>query len=220
MKKLIVFLCVWGGLMTYFDTFGQVPNDSIWITSGANILATAHRTHDTLANGNFSKTGDFTTICNGSSINLTINYNKPIHHCLWVTNLGASFNTFTITPTPANPFTDYYCYVYEDVLGVGILKGTVMVTVFTQQPPTLFDRTMDGVNTANADYCVGGVTIGYTGSQVDCTYQLQMYGTSTDVGLPFTGTGNAFTLPFTVPVSQYQMKITNNNCTVVDSDPF
>lgn len=130
-----VITAVWNGMawgMVFSFEKELVQNDSIWVTSGKNILAIGSHEKDAYANGVISRHGDLVMIPEGSPISLTINSTRSIHHVLWVANdvssLGDNSHQLTITVTPIMS-TDYTCYVYQDVDGQPVLMGNINVHV-------------------------------------------------------------------------------------------
>jgi len=181
-------------------------------------LTVGLRAHDTLTNGWIYKAGDYTRVCRGSSLDLTLHYSQTVHHVAWTSNpssVPALPGTFTITVSPTAT-TEYYGVVYYDNGSpTGLYVGTVMITIFVVELPTKYTITVDGVPGKIAhDHCTG-VVIGYTDSEIGATYQLQYFGTSIDVGGPIPGTGNAISLGLH-PAGQYQIHMTNAYCEDLD----
>jgi hypothetical protein len=174
-KKVLIMLMALIALAT--GTFGQAVVD---VSSGGVSL-----------NGGTSSGN--TTICAGSSLTMTVSY-PTIDHVVWTSNIGgaSSFspnnNSFTVTVNPT-VMTDYIVYVYDSPLS--IVPQYVTITVFVKPLPISQSVTANGVGSKVGHYCTAGTIFGLTSSEVGCTYQLQIDGTSTKVGLSVPGTGTA-----------------------------
>ena len=217
MKHLIWLFCA---LILLISTAVKGQNDSIWITdAGGNILTVGHRAHDTLDNGWIYKVGDVTTICTGSSIDLTLNASYAlIHHVLWVPNQGPPLpnpNAFTITVNPLVN-TDYSGYVYEDVGGVSTYRGMVKISVMLGPDPQTYTWILDNVSNGDtAHYCAGGEIMQYSDSEIGAIYQLMDWFTNNPVGSTVDGNGGQIDLP-AMPGGTYYLFIDNGICDIFD----
>lgn len=150
-------------------------------------------------------------MCSGDSIQFGVTYAAAIDHVVWTSNTGG---TFTPNNQNFNPVvhpvstTDYFVYVFDSPTNcVGFIK----VSVFIQALPLAQTVTANGVAIKTGRYCQGtaGTIFGLQNSQIGCTYQLQLDGTSTNVGASVSGTGTAITAPSAVASGSYQFNVTD-----------
>ncbi len=158
-----------------------------------------------------------TTICSGSSANLSVTFTGASPWIFSYTdgtstfsNVNSAFSPFTIPVSPTSS-TIYTLLSVSDANCTGTL-GTVSATVSVDSAP---DVTL-AVGAAVSPLCGGGsTTIDVTGSEIGISYQLR--NGVTNVGSAITGTGSTINLPTGVlnSTTTFNVLATHGVCTPV-----
>jgi len=195
MKNLILILvCALTFMVS--STIAQ----TITVSSGGDVIASG-----------VDVSGD-TTVCNGSNITFTVALDVGIDHIQWVAVPGGTFapnaisTTVTVTPTVD---AAYIVHVYGPLPTDYV--GWVQVNVVVADIPSSQTVTANGIVDTDGEYCTGeaGVVFGLTGSEIGAGYQMQIDGTSTDVGAAVNGTGTAITFDPAAAGNNYQILVRN-----------